>query len=267
MKPPSPTALRQYAQDILNDRPFDWNIHWLCEENIFVKKQVEALMMEPFIQQEFDKNQKLKAEQTKLAKFRRKLKQTCLTYRSSRAESKRLHRNTYPNHLRLKRNELEKQGKWDRFLVSIREYRTLMCLDWIDRRKASWMSDVIWSAPNPFVPIDAFPYGSCCQIDPQMSPNWELLEPPTPPTKIEVENSYKKRLLAYERALEAAYYKTLGITKPKPSITTTDEHGQRTTNRSDSGHTASPLLSAEQWMEKQLHPEVPGEEEHSEEGV
>ena len=100
-----------------------------------------------------------------------------------------------------------------------------------------------------------------------MSPDWVLLKPPTPPTVIEVENSLRKRLLALERALEAAYYKQLGITKPAPSVTTTDSNGQRSTKRRDTGHTASPLLTAEQWMEKQLSDEISGEEEHSEEGL
>ncbi len=120
------------------------------------------------------------------------------------------------------------------------------------------MSNVIFNS-NPFELVDAWPEGSKCVIDPQMSPDWVMLRPPLPPTKIEVETSLRKRLRNYENALEAAYYKTLGITKPKPSVTTTDQHGTRTTTRSDSGHTAQPGLTLEQWMERELSDEVPPE--------
>ena len=266
-RPPSASALRQYASDILNGKEGDWSITHLIESNHFYKLQVDELLMEPFKQAEYQEQQSLKAEQDALAKFRQKLKQTCYSYRSTRVTRAKLHYNRLPKLLQTRRNNLEKQGRWDKFIVDLQMFRISQALGWIDRRHSEWMTNVILSQSNPFELAEAWPEGSKCVIDPQMSKDWVLLEPPTPPTKIEVESSLRKRLLAYERALEAAYYKTLGITKPKPSITTTDSNGQRTTSRSDSGHTAQPGLTLEHWMEKQLRDEVSGAEEHSETGV
>ena len=188
--PPSASRMRAHALRMLSGKEIDdWDLHWLCEENQLYKQQLNALLMEPFKQHDYEVATAAETARVAAIQHRKALVNTCRSYRSTRVARAKRHRNHYPMLLRLQRNEVEKQKMWDRFLVSIREYRTLVCLDWIDRRKADWMTQVVWSAPNPFEPIDAFPYGSQCVIDPVMSKDWVMLEAPIPATVISVVKS------------------------------------------------------------------------------
>ena len=307
--PPSPSRMRAHALRVLSGKEIDdWDLHWLCEENQFYKQQLNALLMEPFKQHDYEVATAAKAARVAAIQHRKTLSNTCKSYRSTRVAWAKRHSNQhylqlllrqkyeieynkaciiatcrryrstrvtraklhsnrrYLRLLRLQKNDLEKQGKWDKFVMDVMMFRISQAHSWIDHRHSKWMSDVIFSS-NPFELVDAWPEGSKCSIDPQMSLDWVPLQPPLPPTVIQVENSLRKRLLTYERALEDAYFKIQDITKPKPSITTTDEHGQRTTTRSDSAHTAAPELTLEHWMAEQLRNEAPGTEEQGETGV
>ena len=262
-RPPSPKRFQRLAQEILTGKEiFDLDLYYLCQENKFYKLQLDALLREPFEQAEIAKQQQEQARTEALRRLRQTLRRTCYRRRDDLYIHNQVHHNGhYLRLLRLKRNDLEKQSKWDKFVMDVIMYRITQAHSWIDHRHSKWMSDVIFNS-NPFELATAWPEGSCCPIAPVMSKDWVMLKPPLPPTKIEVEASLRKRLRNYENALEAAYYKTLGITKPKPSVTTTNTNGIRTTTTADSGHTAAPQLTLEQWMGQQLQPPVSGEEEH-----
>ena len=252
-KPPTTSALRKFARDLLAGREGDWDIYHWVEEHPFYKVQLEELLREPTKQREYEAEVKAKAATEALSRLRRTLRSTCVSRRSYLNLRSLQHTNTYPWHLRMKREQIERQPKWDRFVVDLKMYRIAQAHTWIDHSHSAWISQVIMDS-NPFELVKHWPTGSCCSIEPQMSPDWVLLEPPTPATVITEPKTFIDRQRAIERAyLEQEIAEFGGDVVSGITITTTDQHGKRRTTGGYTSDQASAKQQAEQRLAKQLH--------------
>jgi len=252
--------MKAHALRVLSGKEIDdWDLHWLCEENQFYKQQLNALLMEPFKQHDYEAEQAANAARVAAIQHRKALANTCRSYRSTRVARAKLHRNRYPMLLRLRRNEQEKQKLWDRFLISVLEYRTLVALDCIDRRHAAWQTNVIWSS-SPYQPTTEYPFGSKCAVELIQDPNWVDVKAPEPATAISVERSLRDRLATYERKLEEYVYKEqFGIKRPSSITVTTTLNNERITRPAtpvDTNNTKGAYLG---WMASQQEDEIPEE--------
>ncbi len=229
-RPPSASRFRAHAQRLLAGKEIhDWDLHYLIEDNPFYKLQLDALLREPAEKIAFDKQQQEQARTEALRRRRQTLRCTCYRRRGYLDSRYQLHHNrTYLRLLRLKRNDLEKQSKWDKFVMDVIMYRISQAHSWIDRRHSEWMSNVIFNS-NPFELATAWPEGSCCAIDPVMSPTWVRLVPPIQPTIISVERTATDRKRIRTEAENLFYMWKAQFTRQKDIITTTtNEQGTRT---------------------------------------
>ncbi len=221
-RPPSPTRFHRPTSEIQKGKINNYDLLYSFQDNPFCKTQLDALLRTPVKKTAYDKQQQKKAHAEALRRLTQTLRRTCHRRRDHLYLQCQLHHNGhYLRLLRLKRNELEKQNKWDKFVMDVITFRITQAHRWINRKHSKWMSNVIHNS-NPFELAQHWPEGSRCTIDPLMSPYWVTLKPPLPPTTIEVEASIRKHFRNYESALEAAYYKTLGMTKNKSTATKTD---------------------------------------------
>lgn len=221
-RPPSPKRFHRLAQEILSGKEiFDLDLLDLCQNNKFYQLQLDALLREPFEQAERAKQQQEQARIEALRRLRRTLKRTCYRRRDDLYIHTQVHHNGhYLRLLRLKRNDLEKQGKWDKFVISVIMYRISQAHSWIDHRHSQWISNVIFNS-NPFELVDAWPEGSCCPIDPQMSSTWTLLKPPIQPTIISVERTATDLKRIRTEAENLFYMWKAGYTRQTDITTTT----------------------------------------------
>lgn len=264
-RPPSARRFHKLANEIRRGHIEDFDLMYLCESNVFYMNQLQALLREP----EERKQQAIREEEAarKAALFakRHTLKKTCIRRRKAlQARSKLHHNRTYLWLLRMQREALERDKKWSRFVENVRMIRIQQAYGWVHPKDQKYMNDRIFEQ-DPLQLSDVWPEGSQCVIpEPVMSPDWVMLRPPTPATVVSVEEGLKRRLRTYERALEQAYYSSLGIERPRPSITTIDSNGQRITTGSQSADPTTTQPTYEFWLEEQLQPPIPGEESNQE---
>ena len=242
-RPPSPSRFQRITSGAQKKKILDGNRLYLHQDLSTYQNDGETLRRTPSEKTAHNKQHQEQASAEALRQLKQSIRQTCQERRDRLYLKQQLHHNGYYLRLlRLKQNNLEKQSKWDKFVTNVIKVRIRQSHSWIDRKHSKWMANVI-SNSNPFELAKDWPEGSRCAIDPLMSPYWVMLKPPLTTANMEAEASLRKHLRNYENALEAAYYNTLGIAKPKPSMTTHNTRKIRTTTTTDSVHTASPLLS------------------------
>lgn len=198
-RPPSPSRFHRLAQEIQRGEIYDYDLLYLCESNPFYQTQLDALLRAPAEAVENAKQQQEQARIEALRQLRHRLRRTCVRRRAYLSDRAYTHRNTLPRYLRLRRNQVEKQGKWNAFLMDLKMYRISQAMSWIDRRHSEWISNVIFESANPFELVDAWPLHSACSIDPVMSPTWVPLVPPIQATVIPVEKTRAQRMQAIKR--------------------------------------------------------------------
>jgi hypothetical protein len=237
-RPPSPRRFHRLAQEIQKGEIIDYDLLYLCESNPFYQTQLDALLRAPAEAVENAKQQQEQARIDALRRLRLTLRRTCYRRRDHIYLQHQLHHNgSYLKLLRRRRNDREKQARWNRFVMDLKMFRITQAHSWIDRRHSQWMSNVIFNS-DPFELATAWPEGSCCPIDPQMSPDWVLLKPPIQPTIISVERTATDMKRIRTEAENLFYMWKAQFTRQTDiTTTTTNEQGTRTSYSPDTGDT------------------------------
>ena len=264
-----PKRFKALAAQIARGEIDDYELLYLCGSNPFYDNQLQAALRAPAEARANEAERQAKAAVEALRRLRATFLRTCRRRRLHIKQRAKLHTNSrYLWLLRMKREQGERQNKWDKFVVDLKMYRIQQAHSWIDQVHSAYISDVIFNS-NPFELVTAWPEGSKCSIDPQMSPNWQWLRPPTKGEVVTLDHAKNNRLQQYEQALLKMYYKhELNSAPPKLiSTTTTNSNGTRTVSTPNSEHSSESIRTSKQWVEQQLLDALSGEEGCSEEGV